>query len=1322
MYRQRLTSAFALIALTCILPTTWLKAGPPLPHKKPGRSIQLKTPLDIVVSAKQAFRVDLRNYLSDPGVPFPGNPQYQWHDKAPAAEGGASTLPSGVRLDGDFITGTVATAGKYPFRLTVKDKTPEGTVLYHRCTLTVLPPPPKFKNPEINLGVQPERTPWETNVKNYLEDPSLSVTFSVKGLRPWMNFDTTTGRLWGTPQRPDVGSYTGIQFTVIGQSGSDTATAHGLVQKVPVAPQWSASSIDLPDVDEESPMSANTMQYVLNPEGFPLEFVIVDMTPPPWLQIGKTTGTLFGTPADPGHVEVIVTLSVPGEPYTSTTTFKFNVKKINHAPQWKAKPIVLEPCYTGKLCTAKLGPSVIDPDGDKLKFSMTGPDWMKINADTGEIQGTPGKSNLGANTWTVKAIDPGNLSDTTEVKVTVIKSNEGPVWKNHPTVIEIDAYEDKAYQVDLSPYVTDPDGDEVFFTILAHPAQGTWASIVGDKILAGTPKRVNVGSNSFRIRVSDHKSGQDDVSDVIVMVYKTNHAPYWTLKPIGKQHPEEQPLNIDLSGYAKDDDGDKLTFSKGDGAWPEWVEISPEGKLSGTPQMKHEGLNAFSVRATDPEGLFADNRVEIEVTHVNHAPKWSPIPMLNAKEDVSFNYDISPYASDADLPNDELRFEKVSSTPAWISVSSKGVLTGTPGKADAGKTQSFQVRVLDKANKDAVTTVQVTVEKTNHAPEWLANPIQLTDGFESKPYKFDLQPFATDPDAGDKLSFSLVSGPEWMAVSSTGQITGTPGSTTAGNYEAEFTVTDLGGLTANTKGKLTIKVTPQAPQIDPSMPTFEVKVRETRDEDLKQWVTDPKGQKLTFTLLPTQGCNGGWVTLSSEGAMSLKPIRENLGEHACNFKVANAQLFTLGVLKIKVLPNPRPPYWLTEPITEEPLSGKTNTAFAGNIKDRAKDPDNLPLTFSRLPAGPQWLQVDAKGNLSGTPTGADLGENTFTLKVCNTDELCKEGTLVIDVLVGTQTDVVQVDTPVLGAPAENLWVIDNSHHCDKTIQKLKQNIGIVYDDLKNAGVNFGTVMLSADAKEFKGQPITNPGEKYLLSHELDKSSWVTSFNNRLGQALSEAKGWCHNCFNSPIWSMYLFYDSLPNIGELYHNGYVMPGVPADTMIVTHQKDHYKKFTKGTALQSYGPEDFLRDYLSFHKREQKVLRISAIAPECGEGGGLIETSGEPATVAPANAYGTLVNGTKGQYFPTKCNFDIVPALHKFASQVILRAYIHAKHRVPLTKTPLDPATITVKLGGVAVPADKWKYDSSRNEIQLYWHLIDDGTVKPGDKLEITYRVS
>ena len=180
----------------------------------------------------------------------------------------------------------------------------------------------------------------------------------------------------------------------------------------------------------------------------------------------------------------------------------------------------------------------------------------------------------------------------------------------------------------------------------------------------------------------------------------------------------------------------------------------------------------------------------------------------------------------------------------------------------------------------------------------------------------------------------------------------------------------------------------------------------------------------------------------------------------------------------------------------------------------------------------------------------------------------------------------------------------------------------------------------------------------------------------------------------------------------------------DALIVTQSRDHYKYFTANKPQAAWVPATFADSFIDTHEKELKPYRISTIAPECPK-----LVSSDTATAAPENSYSVLTNMTQGMYYKASdCKFDIKPFLEDYAKKVIFRAYVHAKNRVKLSKAPMDLSTLKVSVAGIELKGntgsvdDKWKYDASTNEVIIYWYLIDQGQLKPGDEIRIEYRVS
>lgn len=1275
------------------------------------RGVKFKEPLTLpngIVGV--SYTVDLRTLLADPGTA-----PYNW---------GASNLPPGLTLDqaNNVITGTPTQIGSFTPRLTVKDSTPEGADINHPGTLVILPPPPQFTISDLNLGGTKEGDKLTVDLTQFLTDPQSAKSFSATGLPSWLTLDGSNGKLSGTPPYTQnhqfAGPFTGIVITATNPTGSSTLTAHGNVLKKIVPPKWSTNPITLSDAYEDSSYSAETATFVINPEGGAITYTIVSQTSPNWLNIDSNTGTLSGTPRKPGSIDVVVSLSstIEGSTYTDSTTFKFKVNHVNHAPKWSANPISLPKTTHGSLVSQSLAKLATDPDlGDKLTFSMTGPSWAKIDPATGVFSGTPLKSNLGLNTFVATVSDQEGAKDTTQVEIFVEKANEPPVWNSHPTLLP-DGAEDKNYSnVDLSKFVTDPDGDKVYFSKVSGPS---WLQVNENGTLSGVPAAQNVGFNTFTIKVSDRISSPDDIAEVKMVVIHTNHLPYWTLNPMVFSVPEEKAVSQNIAAYAKDSDNDTLTFALVSG--PSWGSLDAKGLFTGTPQMANEGENLFVVSVSDASGEWVQATLIFQVQHVNHPPKWTqnPIVLANATEDADYSGSIASMVTDVDLPNDTLRISKVTANPSWLIVNQDGSITGQPKFADAGKTYSFQVRAVDALNAEAITTVKITVDKINHAPKWNANPIALKDAFEDTEYNLPINGYASDID-GDTLTFEKLEGPNWMMLSATGVLSGIPSSSDLGEQiTATFKVTDAGGLSAITKGVIRV-IHKNHPPVVGSVPMFTVKEREMAEFKLSEFVSDQDNDTLKFVLLPSRVC-GAWVTLSSDGKLVLDhPKRIDLGQHECQFKVDDGNLTATGSIKITVEKNPRAPIWLNEPITT--FTAKTNETLSETVARFAKDLDEETLRYSVI-EGANWLSIAADGTIAATPKDADLGTQVFKLRVTNEDGLFADGTLMLNVIPGTQVDQFTFDTSG-PAKTELLWVVDNSKFCDSTVKSLKKYINVFYGDLTDSQISHQNILLSTDVEKFKGLPIAEKGGSKLFGSETQ--NLVEEFQNRV--SLSGSFGLCNNCRNSPIWSMFQFYAQLPTdkLADIYHKGYMMSPISMDALIITHQLDHYKYYTSKLSepLKSYTPNDFARDFVTFHKKERKGYRVSAIAPGCPD---LI--SSEPGSAGPSNAYNTIVEKTKGKYYVNQCEFDMEATLHDYARDVIFRAKVYGNNPHKLSKRPLDSQTLKVSLGNLPLIGntgsadDQWSYDSTNNVVIIDWDMIDASQLNSPNRITIEYRVS
>ncbi|WP_265595112.1 endonuclease/exonuclease/phosphatase family protein [Haloferula sp. BvORR071] len=78
-------------------------------------------------------------------------------------------------------------------------------------------------------------------------------------------------------------------------------------------------------------------------------------------------------------------------------------------------------------------------------------------------------------------------------------------------------------------------------------------------------------------------------------------------------------------------------------------------------------------------------------------------------------------------------------------------------------------------------------------PKWVVPSFIQRHAVSGQAYTGKVQAYAYDPDPGDSLSFSKVSGPAWLQVAASGAISGTPASGDAGNNSFVLRATDLLG-------------------------------------------------------------------------------------------------------------------------------------------------------------------------------------------------------------------------------------------------------------------------------------------------------------------------------------------------------------------------------------------------------------------------------------------------------------------------------------------------------------------------------------------------
>ena len=181
---------------------------------------------------------------------------------------------------------------------------------------------------------------------------------------------------------------------------------------------------------------------------------------PDWASIDADTGQITGTPPDDtvdGSFDVTITAD-DGNGGTTSDTFTLNVEATNDGPV-VSSDITDSTATEDSAFSLDVSGNFSDVDGDSLSFSADGlPDWASIDAETGEITGTPPNDTTDGSFEVTVTADDGNGGTVTDTfTLNVEASNDGPVVISD--IADSTASEDNAFSLDVSGNFSDVDGD-----------------------------------------------------------------------------------------------------------------------------------------------------------------------------------------------------------------------------------------------------------------------------------------------------------------------------------------------------------------------------------------------------------------------------------------------------------------------------------------------------------------------------------------------------------------------------------------------------------------------------------------------------------------------------------------------------------------------------------------------------------------------------------------------------------------------------------------------------------------------------------------------
>ena len=828
-------------------------------------------------------------------------------------------------------------------------------------------------------------------------DASDTTTFSINTTPSWATFSSSTGTLTGTPTNSDIGTTSNIVITVTDSgSATDSLAAFSLevtnVNDAPVITGTPITSFNEGVAYTFAPVGSDV------DAGDDIAFSIANK--PTWATFISGTGVLSGTPtnSDVGITEnIVITVTDTAGLTASLAAFSLTVRNVNDAPVITGTPstaVAQDAIYS-------FTPTVTDADAsDTTTFSInTTPSWATFSSSTGTLTGTPTNSDIGTTSNIVITVtDSGSATDSLAAfSLEVTNVNDAPVITGTPIT---SFNEGVAYT--FAPVGSDVDaGDDIAFSIANKPTWATFISATG--VLSGTPTNSDVGiTENIVITVTDTGGLKASLAAFSLTVVNVNDAPVISGTPITSVN---EGVAYTFAPVASDSDaGDTTTFSIMN--IPTWATFSSStGVLTGTPTNSDVGVTSnIVITVTDTAGLTASLAAfSLTVANVNDAPVITGTPITSVNEGVAYTF--APVASDSDA-GDTTTFS-INTTPSWATFSSStGVLTGTPTNSDVGVTSNIVITVTDTAGLTAsLAAFSLTVANVNDAPVITGTPITSVN--EGVAYTF--APVASDSDAGDTTTFSIMNIPTWATFSSsTGVLTGTPTNSDVGvTSNIVITVTDTAGLTASLAAfSLTVVNVNDAPVISGTPITS---VNEGVAYTFAPLASDSDaGDTTTFSINTTPS----WATFSSStGVLTGTPTNSDVGVTS-NIVItvtdtagltASLAAFSLTVVNVNDAPV----------ITGTPITSVAQDLAYTFIPLSTDSDVGDTATFS-INTTPSWTTFNpSTGALTGTPTNSDVG-TTSSIVITVTDTAGLTASLAAFSLEVTNVN----DAPVItGTPA-----------------------------------------------------------------------------------------------------------------------------------------------------------------------------------------------------------------------------------------------------------------------------------------------------------------
>lgn len=697
---------------------------------------------------------------------------YTWSVTAGALPGGLTLSSAGA------ISGTPTAFGTFNFTVQVKDAS--NFTATANLSIKVNPAPVVITTTSLPNGVV-NTAGYSATLTATGGAPPITWSITAGSLPTGLVLNAATGAITGTPTTAGTSN-----FTVQAADSSTPALTATKALSITIMPALTITTTSLPNGITSTAYSASLAST--GGSGAVAWSVTVGSLPA-GLTLNANTGAITGTPTTAGTSNFTVQAADSGTPQQKVT----KALSITIVQQLVVTTSALPSGAITSTYSATLSSSGGTPAVTWAITVGSLPAGLTLNAATGAITGTPtGPS--GMSNFTVQATDSGTPQQTATKALSI---NINPVLAITTTSLPSGTV-NTAYSQQLQ---TNGGGIAPISWTVTLGSLPPGLTLSSGGLISGTPTTATGSPFNFTVQAADSGTPQQTATQALSISIATAPLSVATTGlPNGVQGQAYSATLQSAGGNPP------VTWSISAGSLPSWASLNTStGAITGTPNAT--GTTTFTVKATDSTTPTAQTATKsLSITVVNALSiTTSSLPAGT----VGSSYNTTVAATGGTTPYTwSWAAQGGSSLPPGLSISSStGVISGTPS-TNTGSPFNVTITVTDATNPQQTASANFSITITVATLTVTTTSSQLPAGTVNTAYPNNVNLSAT---GGIPPYTWLQTGgtlPPGLSLSTSGQITGTPTTTTGSPFSFTVQVTDSATNTATASLSITVNAAP----------------------------------------------------------------------------------------------------------------------------------------------------------------------------------------------------------------------------------------------------------------------------------------------------------------------------------------------------------------------------------------------------------------------------------------------------------------------------------------------------------------------------------